>query len=153
MPFERRYISSPKAWLTFLRFCENVWLTFPRIPPKVQLGEAAKRDVGTGAGQIPDMSAFGAQLSLSGYAKFPSGLIQQWLGGNTGGLAAGEARVIDLPFPFPSGILAVAPFTGALASGFTASVGVKWSNTNQITIYNSSMTQAVTDFGYVAYGV
>ncbi|MDV0657554.1 hypothetical protein VC625_21660 [Citrobacter freundii] len=99
------------------------------------------------------MSAFGAQLSLSGYAKFPSGLIQQWLGGNTGGLAAGEARVIDLPFPFPSGILAVAPFTGALASGFTASVGVKWSNTNQITIYNSSMTQAVTDFGYVAYGV
>ncbi|WP_312654846.1 phage tail protein [Kluyvera ascorbata] len=38
MPFERRYISSPKAWLTFLRFCENVWLTFIRIPPKVGLG-------------------------------------------------------------------------------------------------------------------
>ena len=127
--------------------------TIAEILTYLQLGEAAKRDVGTGAGQIPDMSAFGAQLSLSGYAKFPSGLIQQWLGGNTGGLAAGDARVIDLPFPFPSGILAVVPFTGALASGFTASVGVKWSNTNQITIYNSSMTQAVSDFGYVAYGV
>ncbi|EPC3554675.1 hypothetical protein ACRZF5_003930, partial [Citrobacter freundii] len=74
MPFERRYISSPKAWLTFLRFCENVWLTFPRIPPKVQLGEAAKRDVGTGTGQIPDMSSF---QSGGGWFKLPSGYVIQ----------------------------------------------------------------------------
>lgn len=118
----------------------------------VQLGEAAKRDVGTGANQIPDMSAFDAQLALSGYAKEPSGLIRQWVGGNTGGMVAGETKVIELPFPFPSGILAVVPYTGALAPGFTASVGIKWSGKNQITIYNSSMTTAIADYGFIAYG-
>ncbi|MGK0706211.1 phage tail protein [Yokenella regensburgei] len=128
---------------------ENVSLFLDNIGVK----SAAKKSVGTGAGQIPDMSAFGAQLSLSGYAKLPSGLIQQWMGGNTGGLAAGEARVIELAFPFPSGILAVVPYTGALAAGFNAAVGVKWTGKNQITIYNSSMTQAIADFGYIAYGV
>ena len=118
----------------------------------LQLGEAAKRDVGTGANQIPDMSAFDAQLALSGYAKEPSGLIRQWVGGNTGGMVAGETKVIELPFPFPSGILAVVPYTGALAPGFTASVGIKWSGKNQITLYNSSMTTAIADYGFIAYG-
>lgn len=118
----------------------------------VQLGEAAKRNVGTGANQIPDMSAFDAQLALSGYAKEPSGLIRQWVGGNTGGMVAGETKVIELPFPFPSGILAVVPYTGALAPGFTASVGIKWSGKNQITLYNSSMTTAIADYGFIAYG-
>lgn len=116
------------------------------------LGEAAKRDVGTGANQIPDMSAFDAQLALSGYAKEPSGLIRQWVGGNTGGMVAGEAKVIELPFPFPSGILAVVPYTGALAPGFSAGVGVKWTGKNQITLYNSSMTNAIADYGFIAYG-
>lgn len=118
----------------------------------LQLGEAAKRNVGTGANQIPDMSAFDAQLALSGYAKEPSGLIRQWVGGNTGGMVAGETKVIELPFPFPSGILAVVPYTGALAPGFTASVGIKWSGKNQITLYNSSMTTAIADYGFIAYG-
>jgi hypothetical protein len=45
------------------------------------LGGAAKRNVGTGAGQIPDMSSFGISLQNPGWAKFPSGLIIQW--GNT----------------------------------------------------------------------
>jgi hypothetical protein len=116
------------------------------------LKEAAKRDVGTGVNQIPDMSAFDAQLALSGYAKEPSGLIRQWVGGNTGGMVAGEIKVIELPFPFPSGILAVVPYTGALGPGFGASVGIKWSGRNQITLYNSSMTQAIADFGFIAYG-
>ena len=116
------------------------------------MGEAAKRNVGTGANQIPDMSAFDAQLALSGYAKEPSGLIRQWVGGNTGGMVAGETKVIELPFPFPSGILAVVPYTGALAPGFTASVGIKWSGKNQITLYNSSMTTAIADYGFIAYG-
>lgn len=45
------------------------------------LGEAAKRNVGTGSGQIPDMSSFASALSSSGYQKLPSGLIIQWGGG------------------------------------------------------------------------
>ncbi|EMX2754236.1 hypothetical protein PZS70_16475 [Citrobacter freundii] len=102
MPFERRYISSPKAWLTFLRFCENVWLTFPRIPPKVQLGEAAKRDVGTGTGQIPDMSSF---QSGGGWFKLPSGYVIQAFEASFDS----NGLYINFPIPFPSSVIAIAP--------------------------------------------
>ncbi|MDC7930309.1 phage tail protein, partial [Escherichia coli] len=39
------------------------------------LGEAAKRDVGTGSGQIPDMSSFSDSIASKGYQKLPGGLI------------------------------------------------------------------------------
>ncbi|MDN0366992.1 phage tail protein, partial [Escherichia coli] len=39
------------------------------------LGEAAKRNVGTGANQIPDMGSFMLSASVPGYQKLPSGLI------------------------------------------------------------------------------
>ncbi|MDL7235076.1 phage tail protein, partial [Escherichia coli] len=35
------------------------------------LGEAAKRDVGTGSGQIPDMSSFSDSIASKGYQKLP----------------------------------------------------------------------------------
>lgn len=45
---------------------------------KVGLGEAAKRNVGTGANQIPDMSLFASSNTATAAAqKFPSGLILQ----------------------------------------------------------------------------
>ncbi|MGV4115190.1 phage tail protein, partial [Citrobacter freundii] len=40
----------------------------------VQLGEAAKRDVGSGAGQVPDMISF---QSGGGWFKLPSGYVIQ----------------------------------------------------------------------------
>ena len=42
------------------------------------LGEAAKRNVGTGANQLPDMGSFMLSASVPGYQKLPSGLIIQW---------------------------------------------------------------------------
>ncbi|MQI66924.1 phage tail protein [Escherichia coli] len=42
---------------------------------KVGLGEAAKRNVGTGENQIPDMSSY---ASGSGWRKMPDGSIEQW---------------------------------------------------------------------------
>ncbi|MWS45722.1 phage tail protein, partial [Escherichia coli] len=39
------------------------------------LGEAAKRNVGNGQNQIPDMAAFASSLSSTGFQKLPSGLI------------------------------------------------------------------------------
>ncbi|MGG7360894.1 phage tail protein, partial [Escherichia coli] len=42
------------------------------------LGEAAKRNVGNGQNQIPDMAAFASSLSSTGFQKLPSGLIIQW---------------------------------------------------------------------------
>lgn len=44
------------------------------------LGEAAKRDVGTGSKQIPDMSAFEyVGNATAGYLKLPNGFKLQWL--------------------------------------------------------------------------
>ncbi|EIH4402672.1 hypothetical protein CAA13_003472 [Escherichia coli] len=46
----------------------------------VGLKEAAKRAVGTGAGQIPDMSAFEhVGNATAGYLKLPNGFKLQWL--------------------------------------------------------------------------
>ncbi|WP_440131963.1 hypothetical protein [Escherichia coli] len=46
----------------------------------VGLGEAAKRDVGTGSKQIPDMSAFEyVGNATAGYLKLPNGFKLQWL--------------------------------------------------------------------------
>ncbi|EQB0358803.1 gp53-like domain-containing protein, partial [Yersinia enterocolitica] len=42
------------------------------------LGDAAKRSVGTGVGQIPDMSSFISSFTQNGYFKFPGKLIIQW---------------------------------------------------------------------------
>lgn len=61
----------------------------------VGLGEAAKRDVGTGANQIPDMSSFGAG---SGWCQLPNGKLLQW-GAYTGTAAS---ATINFPIPFPT---------------------------------------------------
>ncbi|MCX2073177.1 phage tail protein, partial [Escherichia coli] len=37
----------------------------------VGLGEAAKRNVGNGQNQIPDMAAFASSLSSTGFQKLP----------------------------------------------------------------------------------
>ena len=48
------------------------------ILKNVGLKEAAKRDVGTGANQIPDMSSFLSSTGDTGFQRFPGGLILQW---------------------------------------------------------------------------
>ena len=45
----------------------------------VGLGEAAKRDVGTGENQIPDMVSFSGVRDFYGKQLLPGGLILQWL--------------------------------------------------------------------------
>ncbi|HGW5506290.1 TPA: hypothetical protein ACNH1V_000304 [Citrobacter koseri] len=42
------------------------------------LGEAAKRNVGTGANQIPDMSSFISSSGESGYQRLPGGKLIVW---------------------------------------------------------------------------
>ncbi|HCN0609889.1 TPA: phage tail protein [Escherichia coli] len=63
---------------------------------KVGLGEAAKRDVGTGDNQIPDMGAF---ASGSGWFRLPGGYIVQFgtFSGNTTRFISGH-----FPIPFPN---------------------------------------------------
>lgn len=49
-----------------------------QILENLRLGEAAKRDVGTGANQIPDMSLFQSINGSNGIQYLPGGIIIQW---------------------------------------------------------------------------
>lgn len=92
MPFERRYISSPKAWLTFLRFCENVWLTFPRIPPKVGLVGGVSPDATGRLIGIKKITASGTYTKTAG-TKFAivAGVAAGAAGAGTVGALSGQA--------------------------------------------------------------
>lgn len=76
------------------------------------LGEAAKRNVGNGKNQIPDMAAFASSLSSTGFQKLPSGLIIQW------GIVSGASNyTVTYPVTFPNRSLALlaVPHTTSVA--------------------------------------
>ncbi|WP_441006589.1 gp53-like domain-containing protein [Escherichia coli] len=78
----------------------------------VGLGEAAKRNVGNGQNQIPDMAAFASSLSSTGFQKLPSGLIIQW------GIVSGASNyTVTYPVTFPNRSLALlaVPHTTSVA--------------------------------------
>ncbi|HHJ4515867.1 phage tail protein [Citrobacter freundii] len=66
------------------------------------LGTAAKKDIGTGAGQVPDMSSFTSTLNTPGVMRFPGGFTVMWALGSTG--ATGVAN-ITLPASFQNACL------------------------------------------------
>lgn len=72
------------------------------------LGEAATRNVGTGTGQVPDMSSFTTGYSgaanwpnsKSGWSKGPDGVITQW---GIFGFPVGQTGTnVVFPLPFPA---------------------------------------------------
>lgn len=91
----------------------------------LDLGEAAKRNVGTGANQIPDMGSFTLSVSGTGYQKLPSGFILQW--GSIGAPGIAQDVVTHFPIAFPNRCLRVlvsqdyTPDSGAV--GYIACVG------------------------------
>ncbi|EKK2586420.1 phage tail protein [Escherichia coli] len=113
------------------------------------LGTASKRNVGTGANQIPDMSAF---ASGSGYQKLPGGYILQWGSANAGN-SASTGISNTFPIPFPSGIVIIT--TGQIDPSYTsaqqpAAVGISSPTT---TGFIAKSTAANTDaFNYLAIG-
>ena len=66
------------------------------------MGEAAKRGVGTGIGQVPDMGMFSLSAGSNGFQKLPSGLIVQWV---TGDCDANGVMTLTLPMSFPTAII------------------------------------------------
>lgn len=68
------------------------------------LGTAATKNIGTGSGQIPDMSSFTASRASTGWQKLPGGLIIQWgqAATNTSSLAT-----VAYPIPFPNNVFQV----------------------------------------------
>lgn len=89
------------------------------------LGDAAKRNVGTGANQIPDMGSFTLSVSGTGYQKLPSGFILQW--GSIGAPGIAQDVVTHFPIAFPNRCLRVlvsqdyTPDSGAV--GYIACAG------------------------------
>ncbi|MFI7951815.1 phage tail protein [Citrobacter freundii] len=68
----------------------------------LQLGEAAKRNVGSGEGQVPDMSSF---QSGGGWFKLPSGYVIQAFEASFDS----NGLYINFPIPFPSSVIAIVP--------------------------------------------
>lgn len=66
------------------------------------LKTAALCDVGTGAKQLPDMSAFSSVKANPGYQKLPSGLIIQW---GTAATGADGSIFAAYPIAFPNQVL------------------------------------------------
>lgn len=116
------------------------------------LKEAAKRDVGTGTNQIPDMGAF---ASGTGWFKLPSGHIVQFgtYSGNTTRFISG-----NFPIPFPTQpLISISVMSDAVQSNpsgpFTPVLSVNFEH-----ISNSSWRVSTSDnsqqyrFSYISIG-
>ncbi|EAB7358905.1 hypothetical protein DTX25_06455 [Escherichia coli] len=78
------------------------------------LGEAAKRNVGTGENQIPDMSAYS---SGSGWQKLPDGSIEQWGRINFPTNAAAVSTNVTFTIPFTQEPDVVIVYDGGFGGG------------------------------------
>lgn len=91
------------------------------------LGTASRRNVGTGANQIPDMSSFASTLNTPGVMRFPGGFTLMWAQGTTD--ATGAANV-TLPASFGTacfGALAIERNPYAWGAGITSVWAVQYS--------------------------
>lgn len=116
------------------------------------LGEAAKRDVGIGANQIPDMSSWTKGISTDAiWIRFPDGTIIQM-----GAIGASNTD-ITFPIPFPSQCMIFIAMPRSSAS--TAFIGtvqedsLRRSRTGTRVLGFSGVTPVTTAaFGYLAIG-
>lgn len=119
----------------------------------LSLGTAAKKDVGTGVGQVPDMSAF-ASLSgdavTPGYTYLPNGILFQW------GTIAASANDVSTTFPvlFPNGIItimAVSAYTPGTGTSGVSAIGTSI-NTALRGSFTSRNTSPTLGGRYLAIG-
>ena len=123
------------------------------ITTNLGLGEAAKRNVGTGANQIPDMSLFASSNTATAAAqKFPSGLILQC--GQLNG-APNVSSTYGMRFPMTfSRVLAVTVtlnVTGASGQPTVSATNVQNTGFN-ITVSPGSGYGSSADAYYIAMG-
>ncbi|MDB6372677.1 gp53-like domain-containing protein [Photorhabdus bodei] len=102
------------------------------------LNEAAKREVGAGINQIPDMSYFTANLTSAGWQKLPSGLIETWgfvLANGYGSLESGYLN--NFPIPFPNACLNITLTHGGYNPQDSGICSVHVVNRSQFRCYRS----------------
>ncbi|GAL52079.1 hypothetical protein CIFAM_30_00035, partial [Citrobacter farmeri GTC 1319] len=108
-----------------------------------------RRDVGTGANQIPDMDSFLCSLASNGYMKFPGGLIVQWA--NAGPLMGNSSALLSFPIPFPNQLLVAVPYTGSTVAAQNLGVSVKYETRQSVTLF-ASTTSTSTSCGAISIG-
>lgn len=108
------------------------------IIENVGLGTAATKDTGTGPGQIPDMSAFAANLGVSSDINFPNELIVK-TGSSTSG--AGPDNAVTFPVAFPKAcILVIGAYNSASSGNFFSFHSVTRTGFNFRGYANTSIT-------------
>ncbi|EHO4837151.1 hypothetical protein KED97_003661 [Escherichia coli] len=119
------------------------------------LGDAAKKNVGTGSGQIPDMSSFGNQRADSGYQYLPGGLILQWAITKT----KTSPETVSFPIAFPNRALCVVATdqsVGGVGQGFVLTAQNFSSTDFQLRAYqagtNTESSIGAGGFNYFAVG-
>ncbi|HCP1936771.1 TPA: hypothetical protein OC057_004398 [Escherichia coli] len=117
------------------------------------LGEAAKRNVGTGANQIPDMSLFASSNTATAAAqKFPSGLILQ-CGQLNGSPNVSSTYGMTFPMTFSRVLAVVVTLNVTGASGQPTVSATNVHNTGfDITVSPGSGYGASSDAYYIAMG-
>ncbi|EFG3274676.1 hypothetical protein E9Z21_002250 [Shigella flexneri] len=127
--------------------------TVPTALANLGLGEAAKRNVGTGANQIPDMSLFASINTVTAAAqKFPSGLILQ-CGQLNGAPNVSSTYGMRFPMTFSRVIAVVVTLNVTGASGQPTVSATNVHNTGfDITVSPGSGYGSSADAYYIAMG-
>ncbi|EKN3386021.1 tail fiber protein [Yersinia enterocolitica] len=112
------------------------------------LGDAAKRSVGTGANQIPDMSSFISSFAQNGYFKFPGGLIIQW--GEVTGSTTGTVPA-NFPIPFPNALMSTALALDLIGPSY-ATLQNQTLGGISVNTWNSAGNRAALAIRYIAIG-
>ncbi|HFR7048754.1 TPA: hypothetical protein ACHXOY_002185 [Shigella flexneri] len=127
--------------------------TVPTALANLGLGEAAKRNIGTGANQIPDMSLFASINTVTAAAqKFPSGLILQ-CGQLNGAPNVSSTYGMRFPMTFSRVIAVVVTLNVTGASGQPTVSATNVHNTGfDITVSPGSGYGSSADAYYIAMG-
>ncbi|TXO76252.1 phage tail protein [Escherichia coli] len=115
----------------------------------LSLGTAATKNVGTGAGQIPDMSSF---TSGTGWASLPGGTIIQWGIAVSGQIGDPQTINFHIPFTNYSTVQLVASYDNAGASDAPYSFAAQPISNTQFKLLNSTSSPAVIYARWIAIG-
>ncbi|HDL8243925.1 TPA: hypothetical protein PXQ75_001992, partial [Yersinia enterocolitica] len=120
----------------------------PTARTNLELGTAATKNVGTGVGQIPDMSSFISSFAQNGYFKFPGGLIIQW-GEVTGSTTATVPA--NFPIPFPNALMSTALALDLIGPSY-ATLQNQTLGGISVNTWNSAGNRAALAIRYIAIG-
>lgn len=139
--------------MTIHRFSETSRLTFLLFPENVGLGTAAKKNVGTASGQIPDMSSFVSAGASNVFSSIVIAGNRRIMEGNGSGTFVNGVLSFTLPLAYPNtGFTFIPTDIGSGVVSYAAAIV----SGSVVTIYgkdaNGNMLNASYGFKYIAMG-